>query len=471
MAGPGGGVFGERALNDKKTGGPRTIQAPDGVYTFEEIKHYSAKNFPYFDDKAIIAEYKTGDKQNTIQGRGKGAYVATLGKNGKTKRYIIGYNMEKKTLDAISTVTPGKLKPSLSWKSATGGETLKLQAVTLVKKGKVVTKDWLFGEENVRCYSFTKADKLIESVMEGLKGNPNVTKTIIDCMEEYFAGDLKSIGCDDVPRGHMREIAKYVGEIIPAIAAMKGVDLYVSTPPWNRDKKTDLMVLFPDDPAFKGVDSVIVNKKTGEQYPISSKSAKGAAASFVGNVLETGMKYCDGLQNSYYKELCELKASKPGLKGPAFAYEAGLNKFLDVNVPDPKDILDDIKNNKSTPENIGEVTQRVLGKVRQYPKPVGNVTSPTKDNIDENLPFSLTAFLGREIAAKIMNEKKSVDQIEKILAGKKYYQMNLELNKFLNNVVSFKVGSTDGLKFKLIAGKGSAKDPTMSQGILNFFLV
>ena len=243
MAGPGGGVFGERALNDKKTGGPRTIQAPDGVYTFEEIKHYSAKNFPYFDDKAIIAEYKTGDKQNTIQGRGKGAYVATLGKNGKAKRYIIGYNMEKKTLDAISTVTPGKLKPSLSWKSATGGETLKLQAVTLVKKGKVVTKDWLFGEENVRCYSFTKADKLIESVMEGLKGNPNVTKTIIDCMEEYFAGDLKSIGCDDVPRGHMREIAKYVGEIIPAIAAMKGVDLYVSTPPWNRDKKTDLMVM------------------------------------------------------------------------------------------------------------------------------------------------------------------------------------------------------------------------------------
>ena len=70
-----------------------------------------------------------------------------------------------------------------------------------------------------------------------------------------------------------------------------------------------------------------------------------------------------------------------------------------------------------------------------------------------------------------MNEKRSVDQIEKILAGKKYYQMNLELNKFLNNVVSFKVGSTEGLEFKLIAGKGSAKDPTMSQGILNFFLV
>ena len=70
-----------------------------------------------------------------------------------------------------------------------------------------------------------------------------------------------------------------------------------------------------------------------------------------------------------------------------------------------------------------------------------------------------------------MSDKKSVEQIEGLLAGKQYYQANLNLAKFKKNVVEFKVTKTDNLKFKLTAGKGQAKDPTMSQGILNFFLV
>ena len=91
--------------------------------------------------------------------------------------------------------------------------------------------------------------------------------------------------------------------------------------------------------------------------------------------------------------------------------------------------------------------------------------------IDSNLPYSATAFLAREIASKIMSDRKSVEQIEGILAGKQYYQANLNLNKFKKNSVAFTITKTDSLKFKLTAGKGQAKDPSMSQGILNFFLV
>ena len=466
----GGGVFGIRALVDKKTGNlPRSIKGPDNnIYEYEEIKHFEAKDLPFMDDKQILAEYRPQDKKSTIGGTGKGAFVATVAKNG-TKKFIVGYNMPKAKLEQVTSVSPKKLKPQLNWFSAGGGESLGIQATTLIKGGTTETSPYLFGETNVKCLCFTDAQTLIDSVMSGLKSNSNITNTIISCLEEYFAGDLTSIGCDDVSNDHMNQIAKYVGEIIPSIAALRGNSKpFTTTPPWKGKK--GLKAVFPDDPQFKGVDSVIMDEE-GNQYPISSKSAKGASASFVGNVLATGAQYCDKFDKSYFKELCEIKSDNPRLAGPAFAFEAGLNKFLNMNVGRPGDVLADIKSNLNSPDKIGSITSEVAKKIRQYPKPTGTITSPTKDLIDSNLPYSTTAFLAREIANKIMSDKKSVDQIEGLLAGKQYYQANLNLAKFKKNVVEFKVTKTDNLKFKLTAGKGQAKDPTMSQGILNFFLV
>ena len=466
----GGGCFGIRALIDKKTGNlPRSIKGADSqIYEYVDIRHYKAKDFPYINDVQILAEYRPQDKKSTIAGTGKGAFVATVAKNGTTK-YIIGYNMMEAKLEQVKSVSPKQLKPQLNWHSAGGGESLNIQTATMIKKGNAEIYPFLFGETDEPVRTFTNAEVLVDSVMTGMKSNKNITNTIISCLEDYFAGDLTLIGCDDVSNDHMNQLAKYVGEVIPAVAALRGNNKpFTSSPPW-RGKK-GLVAVFPTATQFKGADSVIIDEE-GQQYPISSKSAKGASASFVGNVLATGAKYCHNFEKSYFKELCELKAMYPKLAGPNFVFEAGLNKFLDARVNSPKDVLADIKSNLNSPDKIGSITSDVAKKIREYPKPSGKITSPTKDLIDSNLPYSATAFLAREIASKIMSDRKSVEQIEGILAGKQYYQANLNLNKFKKNSVAFTITKTDSLKFKLTAGKGQAKDPSMSQGILNFFLV
>jgi hypothetical protein len=86
----------------------------------------------------------------------------------------------------------------------------------------------------------------------------------------------------------------------------------------------------------------------------------------------------------------------------------------------------------------------------------------------------VTSLLGREIAGKFMSDKKAVARVKEIIAGKKFYQVNLDLPRFLKKsgaCVHMKVTKSSNVgTFLLGAGKGSAHDISMSHGFLNYEL-
>ena len=122
------------------------------------------------------------------------------------------------------------------------------------------------------------------------------------------------------------------------------------------------------------------------------------------------------------------------------------------------------------PSKFSKETKGVIELVRTFGRPGLEVSSPTEANIKDNLPSSVTAFLGREIANKLMSDQKAVDRVQEVIAGKDFYQVNLDLAKFLKGTVYMKVTKSTQSKFELKHGKGAASDVTMGQGFLNYKL-
>jgi len=69
-----------------------------------------------------------------------------------------------------------------------------------------------------------------------------------------------------------------------------------------------------------------------------------------------------------------------------------------------------------------------------------------------------------------MSDQKAVDRVQEVIAGKDFYQVNLDLAKFLKGTVFMKVTKSTQSKFKLFHGKGVASDVSMGQGFLNYEL-
>jgi len=456
MAGEGGGVFGSRGL------GKDIVNKSNKKYTITDIHHIKSDEYFQY-ESGIIGEFKKIKKKTF-----KGAYVATL-KSGNDVGFIIGYDFVKKDLSRNPKITPSKIDPPFSWGS--GGETLNILATNLVAKGGTKMDMDIYNQENIDCKVFGNANDLVNSIMEVLKVNSKVSPQIVQCMDDYFKGNLIDIDCGDVALNEQKQIAKYIGELIFGIAALsKNKDVF-SQSPWADDMGPGALFCVPLSSSFKGVDSVLIGKG-GCQYAISSKSAAGAKPSFQANVMTPHIVDVEAKRSpkTYFTEMCIKKKQNPKATGPKFGY-LFINDILGTKLSTEEmlKVYDEIKVGLA-PSKFSKETKGVIELVRTFGRSGLKVSSPTEANIKATLPHSVTAFLGREIANKLMSDQKAVDRVQEVIAGKDFYQVNLDLAKFLKGTVFMKVTKSTQSKFKLFHGKGVASDVSMGQGFLNYEL-
>lgn len=444
------GLFKEGHLGD-----PIEVIGQGTKYTIENIQF--VKELPNNVRGNILAETAIS-KANTAENFA----LTTVSAPGRGKQYIIAYGSTPTMPKA--GYSPASFQPKLRWSK--GSETLSIQATTLIKYGSKQKKFIL--SKDVDCMVFTSAEQLENSIIRGLEDRRTPEHSrLANFLKLYFSGDLKTINTEDIDRASLLQVAKYVGELIPGIAAFRGVNIFsgLGLPIKGRDKIKEFIV--PLSSSFASVDSAIITQG-GDTIQISSKAAGGADPAFLPNVVAAAQsKYLQ--KDSYFKKLVQQYENNPAgsLK---FVYSL-LNEILGTNIMDPyKNVYDNIR---LYSEAKGNEAKEVVEKIEKYDfESLSSVTAPTYETIYKNLPMSVSAFLGRVIANNIMKDQVSIDQISNIIGAKDYYQFNFAKIKEDNPAASIDISVSKAglLNFNLTAGKGMSGDITMKQGVLNFRL-
>lgn len=386
--------------------------------------------------------------------------VSTISAPGRGKQYVIAYGS---TADMPTSGYPPRMfQPKLTW--AGGYEGLTIQASTLIKGG-TKQKRFLLSKD-VDCMVFTSAKQLQDSIIKGLLDRKTKEHTAIaGFLELYFSGDLTTMNTTEIDRINLLQVAKYVGELFPGIAAFRKANMFRGLALPLFDIKE---FIIPISSNFATVDSAIITKNK-QVILISSKADGGADASFIPNVIAaTESKYLQ--KSSYFKKLVKYFEKNNSPKGPSFVYGL-MNEILGTNIMDPHKTV--FSNVRLYGEADNDESKEVVEKIQNYNfDSLDVVTAPSTELILRNLPRTITSFLGRVVANNVMKDRTSIDQISKVLGTKAYYQFNLKKIKedVENAPIQIDIGAAGDLKFILTAGKASSQDVTMKQGVLNFQL-
>ena len=385
----------------------------------------------------------------------------------KRKKYGIIYYASSVT--SSSNINAGKL--GLQYAGRKGAtENLGIQADKLIAPGKFA--DRTLNGQKVKCGVFTSKKQLGETILKSLKTNKNVGPHIYDAVENYFKGNMRKIEWNDsFDPSEINEIGKYLGELfIGGIALGRAGGSTLST---NIFKTPVKEFIVPDDPSFSGVDSAIV-LKTGEIIPISSKMGVGAKASIFTNFMPKVVGNSN-LPTSVIKDLANsakragvTKAKLDAKQGSKdIVYEYGVRDILKLKkseVPDPYAIYTEIRSLGPDAKlaDLSSEAATVVGAIKQ------NKDIP--DNVKEALPQSVTSAFNREIARRLNEDKKSQDIVAKILAGKSFYQANLDIPKWKRGEVYFKLLLSGKANVSFIGSKAAINDIDAKQGLVNYEL-
>lgn len=369
-----------------------------------------------------------------------------------------------RSVTSSSSINAGDLGMMYSGrKGAT--ENLKIQSDKLIRSGKF--EERTLNGQDITCAVFTTAEKLENSILKALKDNKNVGPHIYDVVQDYFKSDnLKKLEWNDSFRSSdINELGKYLGELIIGVIVLRGkTNGKFSTDIFQGERIKEFIV--PDDPSFSGVDSAFV-KEDGTLIPISSKLGAGAKASFFTNLLPKVIDKRD-LKNSVIKDIAAIAKSVGVTRASLYAkkgakeitYEYGIRKILGIDskkVPNTYQVFLDAKKNKITKELM-----LVINAIRENP----DIEKIVKDK----LPFSMTSAFSREIARRLNSDNDSLDIVTNVLAGKEFYQANLDVNKWKNGEVFFKILPSGKAKVSFIGSKAAIMDIEAKQGLVNYEL-
>jgi hypothetical protein len=333
-----------------------------------------------------------------------------------------------------------------------GSESLGIRAETMILGGKLEKVN--FGGHMVECRTFTKTETLVNSIIDGLKKNNKVPKYIVEDFEKYKKSRKFDMfeWSESIPDNEMNQLGKYAGEVVTGVV---GIDSKYrkALRPNILGSKPVAKFCVPTDPAFTGVD-VFFLMKDGDIVPVSNKYGKGAAASFFANVLPKAMKV--KLKNSPLKDFVDVankfatpeKMEGRGAPSKQILFEYGTRNLLKIptsKIKDPyKEIYEVIKSGKQTP-----ATRLVISAVDKY---LG-----VDAVVIKNLPNSITAFFCREVAKQMNNSKQANNDLRDILAGKNYWQANLDIKDWFNS---------GNVKVDVIGSKAPTTDITAKQGLI-----
>ena len=405
------------------------------------------------------------------------------------KKYILGASEVYFTVKLQTPAVKGLESIPLSWidkqnilaptTAATGGgsESLGVRAETLIIDG-VTKDDFMFMGKPVKVKCFDSAQGIKSSIVNGLKKNSRVSDVIIDTFKAWGKKNWNTITWKgNIPDNEINQLGKYGGEVITGVMGFEDERAFhwQGTNPLAGTQKKVKFFCVPIDPAFAGVDTFL-ELQNGCKVAISNKYGKGAAASFFANILPYAMKYKKESKARttlrYLIEIAESKGVTPekmkgrGAPSKQILYEYGFRHILNISptvIRDPYSIYTKIKQGI----NDNDIAI-IINSVKTYLDDRTTTLLGTAD-IEKHLPKSLTSFFAR-VTAEQLNQKENLDPMIDILAGKNFWQANLDARKWKEGIISYSMFNSGEINLQIIGSKGAIKDIEMKEGMINYFM-
>lgn len=393
-----------------------------------------------------------------------GAAITVPAASEYQSRYLVEYKKGGKSISGyVSEANVGK---PINPKAGGATEVLGIQASTLITRGTKAQMNYM--GKMVSGYKFTSAKALADSILASFKTNRNVNRDdsgIIAAFEAYFkqSDPGKITWNSEVAAFEINELGKYLGELLLGYMALKTG----RSPAPFAGKPKEFFV--PDDPSFKGVDTFLLT--SSGLYPISNKFGVGAKASFFGNLLPVALdQYSTLPHNSVLKNLANtaksINISSSDLlrnKGAKeIVYEYGVRNILGLStkdVPKSYDVYNDIRSAQGDMSKLNLHSRNVVGAIQ---------SQGPEQNVARVLPKSVTAYFTRTIASQLMADAKSVDRMLEIVAGKNFYQANLDIDAWKNGKITYKITKSAEADIKVIGSKSAIDNIEASQGLVNY---
>lgn len=408
-----------------------------------------------------VTVYETVDGSKKVDSIPDGHPITVVVGKEFEKRYFIRYKSgSQQRMGYISDANTGKPLPS---KSKVNSELSRITAGDFIGGGKSVSFKFL--DSDIDCKEFTSKEQLIKSISDSMKKVRGVSEGVQETFETWF----KSLGTfeweSSVSEEEKNKFGVYFGELFIGLLALAGKENgHIQPTPWKGRVKRFLL---PTDPSFSGVDSFL-EMEDGEIIPISSKFGAGAAASFFSNLLIKGIQYRKKLPDCIYAEIVDSALDigvtaqhlEKKQKGKPILYEYGIRKILDIGkneIQDTYQVFTDLKLKKQSPEK-----NLVLSKIANF--------KGIDRKIQDMLEDSTTSFFCRTIADQLMNDKKSMDVMREVLAGKNFWQANLDINQWSKGKVLFKMVNSGSSKLTIIGNKAAMNDLEAKQGMVSYRL-
>ena len=348
---------------------------------------------------------------------------------------------------------------------------MQIEATKLISLGHNIVVPNILGIPDVKCKCFRTTEEIAKSVLKGLEDEPSVPDYVTEQLLDYFmdnlSGNYNFTWSKAVVDGIKKQLGTYVGEMLVGYIGLAGAPVgHMSNNILPKDM--DCFVI-PDDPQFAGVDSLFL-AKDGSQVPVSSKYGRGALASVWANIIPVATKYKNTLPDCILKDLvtaAEAVGGDPTRKGKEIVYQYGIKQILGVDTNAPYDVFKAFKSG-----NLKEHAP-VLLKALQYVSSGGDGTESSAKVLITNgrkTGKSLTAILSRGIADRLNNDAKSLAEAKRLIAGKDFYQANLDDTKFLKGQVYFRMNKAADMKLSFSGSKASTSNIDASQGTVNYLL-
>jgi hypothetical protein len=222
-------------------------------------------------------------------------------------------------------------------------------------------------------------------------------------------------------------------------------------------------MFFPDDPSFKGVDS-LVELNNNMYIGISNKKSGGASASLFGNCMERLINIDGQTKSKELNHIINLSRGK-NLKKDVMVilYEWAFHPktnylYKYITSPytnNPIQIKNDIKKG-----NINDIIERLCYNISKKYKLTAKV--------EQNLPNSLSYIITHEMANRLNNDKNALDAIALVLAAKDYYQFDLNGKKFNEGDVLYSIKHTGSSKIKILGSRAVSNDINISQSKVTY---
>ena len=343
-------------------------------------------------------------------------------------------------------------------------------------------------KKNVSVKSFDTFDQLKKSIIYGLK-NKTKEEKIIKKIEDYLNGDdYTKIDLNGIDDRHIDELGVYFGEVLIGLLGFKKKLTETSTPSDMFRNMELKKFAIPSDPAFKLVDSTLIfDKKT---ISISSKYDKGAAASFMTNVLPYALSEYSNYKKCFLKEMCavisEMGYTVSQLSADNFRYsknimfEVGIRKILNISKKDVKNTNHSIYDTIRKMSRGANLTDKedyemdtVTDAIEDYFDKRNNFPggADVMKTIRENYPLTITSFFNYSISGELSKDHVSMQYIEDIIGGKDFYQANLKKSSWRKGMIDIRIINPRTAKLKILGSMSSAKDYTAKHGMINYELI